>query len=1143
MASSTSNVYARRAALHLDGSSEAGQPSFESLQQLLSFSHERYSQYPQSTSREDLWRLLASLDSYTRVLIDATGSFTQGRLRSGYSSAILESWLLGGCMAYTLGDMARAIEWNYRILSVDPNYVEAMSNLAAALRALKRNGDAESWWSRAVNLRPTYWDAADHLFSLLCSQHRYADAANVLSFVERCAAPAATISISSIQLSTTPVTNAASSRGADFSRYIAIVHAKGMLLYSMHDHVSAAESFGRVLSLAIGGSLGTISQLIHLARSALEKKRHNTLLLTPAEASTSLQDVFPTGLPALQYVTNSHHRQSISHTVANALLTLAKILQDGMASGATKTAESPKIVTVDTILRIVDTMPSPLDILPLYYISFSLHPSPSTANNIGILLASICSAATSHPVEQDLAMQYYKFGLELDPSHPHLYTNLGSLLKEQGRLSESIEMYERAVSCDPSFDIALANLANAVKDQGRVAAAIQYHKRAVAVNPNFDEAVCGLANSLTSVCDWSGRGFVSSESCGVNDNGDITMTPTAGWANRVVEIVNSQLSLARAWGAGVVSQHRSSILSDIATACGYSSVDSTEMKIWNDELNHISGKDDEGSKLVELLDRAACRARWRWFHDLYINQRFDENKTVDPNSYCWPILPSGLALPAAPTVLPFHTFMFPFSPSQIREICRRTALRVSATVFKYPWLPKHVYPPPPPPSPALKVGYVSSDFNNHPLSHLMQSVFGFHKFSNSTERPVHAICYATTASDGSSYRLKTEAEAHKFVDVSSWSVQQIVDRIVADGIHVIVNLNGFTRGARNEIFACRPAPISIAFMGFAGSMGAEWSDYILGDEITIPKETTRKFSPDASSRILRHSEDVCSNNDEWVYYEDVVYCRHSFFCCDHRQSAPDSKELDPSSPSVNRNELWLTEIERRKHLRKSIFPDLAENAIILANFNQLYKIDPSTFVLWLRILMRAPNAVLWLLKFPDLGANNLRIFAERWAGKSVADRIIFTNVADKETHLLRTRVADLVLDTPECNAHTTATDVVWTGTPVLTWPKYQHKMCSRIASSIMTSAFPDPREIGKSRLIISNEYEYEERAVELCERAGSELLQIRKKLYLNRLNSPVFDTSRWTRDIENVYWKLWDRWVEKGGSVTINDDRDRNIYI
>lgn len=246
-------------------------------------------------------------------------------------------------------------------------------------------------------------------------------------------------------------------------------------------------------------------------------------------------------------------------------------------------------------------------------------------------------------------------------------------------------------------------------------------------------------------------------------------------------------------------------------------------------------------------------------------------------------------------------------------------------------------------------------------------------------------------------------------------------------------------------------------------------------------------------------------------------------------------------------------------MRKELFPDLPDDVIILGNFNQLYKvcnyssycetntnkylqIEPTTFRTWLRILANVPKAVLWLLRFPDLGEKNLRRTARLWAGEEVASRILFTDVAPKNLHISRARICDLFLDTPECNAHTTAADILWSSTPLLTLPRYEYKMCSRMAASILRGALPRSDEgfEAASELIATDEEQYEEFAVKLAsglrydeQGVGSgRLSELRRLLYENRCHSALFDTKRWVSDLERAYSEAWRRWVEgTGGDI------------
>ena len=190
--------------------------------------------------------------------------------------------------------------------------------------------------------------------------------------------------------------------------------------------------------------------------------------------------------------------------------------------------------------------------------------------------------------------------------------------------------------------------------------------------------------------------------------------------------------------------------------------------------------------------------------------------------------------------------------------------------------------------------------------------------------------------------------------------------------------------------------------------------------------------------------------------------------------------------------------------------------------------------------------MLWLLRFPDLGEENLRKTARHWVEKDVASKIIFTDVAPKHEHISRARVCDLFLDTAECNAHTTAADVLWSGTPLLTLPRYEYKMCSRMAASILRGALPrSPRgDQAAEELIAESDEAYEEKAVELgtdlvypisADMQGigrGRLMELRKLLYESRWTSALFDTRRWVRDLESAYSEAWRRWVVgEGGDI------------
>lgn len=180
-----------------------------------------------------------------------------------------------------------------------------------------------------------------------------------------------------------------------------------------------------------------------------------------------------------------------------------------------------------------------------------------------------------------------------------------------------------------------------------------------------------------------------------------------------------------------------------------------------------------------------------------------------------------------------------------------------------------------------------------------------------------------------------------------------------------------------------------------------------------------------------------------------------------------------------------------------------------------------------------------MLKFPELGEKALKKTAEDWASAEVASRIRFTDVAPKQMHISRARVCDLFLDTPECNAHTTAADVLWSSTPLLTLPRYKYKMCSRMAASILKGALPrgSAGEEAAQQLIAEDDEDYEQKAIKLANgvsyrmteggygQADGRLWELRKLLFENKWKCALFDTRRWVSDLEDAYDEAWRRWV------------------
>lgn len=631
---------------------------------------------------------------------------------------------LGGCLAYGLGNYQKAHRWYTKVLERDPKHLEATSNLAATLLALGQRREAEQHWMQVVKAAPNHFEAVEHLVGVLCHDHRSKDAIKVIEYVERSLRQAKSpdtrkasdrqSECSSSTASKSPCVSEQSDKisydfdtdgdgfnmdwrdaagpsepgfgssgfaipGCDNGRILALIHAKGNMLYGLGDNGGAARAFEDAVLIAagrhLGGIQGLVKHILTVVSSNVQLRQTQQraapsgepVLLSPEQALATSKLCFPDygELPGLRYITGGPHslgRKAVISTTSNSLLSLAKIFQDGM-SNANRSAGVPPLAH------------GVRDILALYYLSLSLQPSPSTANNVGILLASVQQAAppTTVPQKPDipgvtpgsgiaLALQYYNYGLQLDSHHAHLYTNLGSLLKDIGQLDAAINMYERAVRCDGKFDIALANLANAVKDKGRISDAIVYYKRAVEVSPEFAEAVCGLANALNSVCSWQARGGIAADGgkrdrwhvapSGMLLDASLPGATSSGWIKRVVDIVEKQLREGEDWGRGAITfALQEDLVQQVLALDGRHESSKERGQGLQKSLVEWAGHKWEGARITRLVERLTRCIGWHWYRDTYVKKR---QRT--PSSYNRPRLPTTLTVPTAPTVLPFHTF-------------------------------------------------------------------------------------------------------------------------------------------------------------------------------------------------------------------------------------------------------------------------------------------------------------------------------------------------------------------------------------------------------------------------------------------------------------------------------------------------------
>jgi len=348
----------------------------------------------------------------------------------------------------------------------------------------------------------------------------------------------------------------------------------------------------------------------------------------------------------------------------------------------------------------------------------------------------------------------------------------------------------------------------------------------------------------------------------------------------------------------------------------------------------------------------------------------------------------------------------------------------------------------------IRVAYVSADFHSHATAALMAGLFELHD----RERfEVFAISYGPD--DGSPMRARLQRAFERFVDVREDSDEQIAQKMRALGIDIAIDLKGYTAQARPGIFARRAAPIQVNYLGFPGTLGASCIDYIIADAWVAP---------------AAHAD---------CFRERVVTLPGSYQVNDGRRRVAQTK---PSRGQAG----------------------LPERAFVFCCFNNNYKISPSVFDVWMRLLRQRPGSVLWLLDDNRHAKENLR--AEAWARGIESQRLVFAPRSDLPDHLARHQLADLFLDTLPCNAHTTASDALWAGLPLLTC--VGETFAGRVAASLLAA-------VGLEQLITHSLGEYEALAIELSQ-DHDRLAQLREHLRLRASTSPLFDTALFRQRME-----------------------------
>ncbi|OFA16203.1 hypothetical protein A4U49_08730 [Acidithiobacillus ferrivorans] len=369
----------------------------------------------------------------------------------------------------------------------------------------------------------------------------------------------------------------------------------------------------------------------------------------------------------------------------------------------------------------------------------------------------------------------------------------------------------------------------------------------------------------------------------------------------------------------------------------------------------------------------------------------------------------------------------------------------------------------------LRIGYLTSDARNHPIGHLLAEIFQRHDREN-----MEVFVYSTGVDDASAIRKKVLLGAEHFREARGMTSADLAQMIANDGVQILVDLMGHTADTRMSVLARRPAPIQMHYLGFPGSTGAEFVDYLITDTYITPPERLD---------LLTESP---------IYLPVYQLNGHRYL---------------PEAPAYRRADFCIE-----------------EDTFLYYCFNNNYKISPEIYDVWMRILKRVPKARLALLATSETALKNLQKEAEKRGVDP--QRLMFAGYMEQPQNVARQKLMDLFLDTPLYNAGATATDALWAGVPILTVQGTTY--ISRVAGSLLTN-------VGLSELIMPDLAAYEEKAVALAEDKEM-LLDYRHRLENNRTSALLFDTELLMNKLEVAYRRAWDRFERGEAAEAIHVD-------
>jgi len=688
------------------------------------------------------------------------------------------------------------------------------------------------------------------------------------------------------------------------------------------------------------------------------------------------------------------------------------------------------------------------------------------------------------------AIESYARAIELNPNYAIAHNNLGIAYHEEGHWEQALASYQRALELEPAFSEARNNCGNTLLKLNRPEEALGYYEQALALEPalfNRGKALQELKRFEAAVDSYE-KGLQAEPNNAEalsNCASALLILQKPEEALRYCErAIALKPDLPEAYNNLAGALRRLGKHEEAVEACEIALQLKPEYPTALSNLASIMLAFNRFSEAIEYCDRAlAVQPLWADAHEqrgaaLLAARRPAESAIayahlveMDPGRKFAHGMLIGSRLAACDwtewgadrdtlvtgvrdgkeIVAPF-TFLNVCDSPELHVKCARIfADDQIPRDYRLPWSgARHEHD-------RIRIAYVSADYHQHATAMLMAGMFEVHD-----RKKFETIAISLGRNDSSAMRRRLEGAFDRFIDVRRLSDAEAVKLMRFMEIDIAVDLKGFTAEMRAGLFARRSAPIQVNYLGYPGSMGLPEIDYILADQIVLPPE------------LHPH----CT--------EAVVYLPDSY------QVNDDKRVIDSHTPA--RSEVGL--------------PD---EAFVFCCFNNNYKITPKIFDVWVRILAAVPGSVLWLLGDNADAARNLR--REAQSRGMDPERLVFAPRMPIEAHLARHRLADLFLDTLPYNAHTTSSDALWAGLPVLTC--LGGAFPGRVAASLLHA-------VGLPELVTHSLQEYVALAIELAGNPAR-LGQFRSRLAHNRTRYPLFDTVRFCRNLEAAYTQMWER--------------------